>query len=119
MAKKDSRVDAYIAKAAPFAKPILTHIRSVVHAACPPVEEMGRHSPSPYRHGRRVDRRGKVAKLEVRAREALAFLRFRLVPKRIELFQPCRRNVDASFLRQLFDALESALELRIRFVERE
>jgi uncharacterized protein YdeI (YjbR/CyaY-like superfamily) len=39
MGKKDPRVDAYIGKAAPFASPILTHIRSVVHAACPTVEE--------------------------------------------------------------------------------
>lgn len=39
MAKKDARIDAYIAKAAPFAKPILTHIRALVHAACPDVEE--------------------------------------------------------------------------------
>ena len=39
MGKKDSRVDAYIAKAQPFAKPILTHIRKVVHAGCPGVEE--------------------------------------------------------------------------------
>ena len=39
MPTKDRRVDAYIAKAAPFAKPILTRIRSVVHEACPPVEE--------------------------------------------------------------------------------
>ena len=39
MPKKDSRVDAYIAKSAPFAKPILTRIRKLVHAACPEVEE--------------------------------------------------------------------------------
>lgn len=39
MATKDPRVDAYIAKAQPFAKPILTHIRKTVHAACPGVEE--------------------------------------------------------------------------------
>ncbi|MBA2249990.1 MAG: YdeI/OmpD-associated family protein [Chitinophagaceae bacterium] len=39
MVKKDARVDAYIAKAAPFAKPILTHIRKLVHQACPEVEE--------------------------------------------------------------------------------
>jgi hypothetical protein len=39
MASKDPRVDAYIAKAQPFAKPILTHIRKTVHAACPGVEE--------------------------------------------------------------------------------
>jgi len=39
MATKDSRVDAYIAKSADFAKPILTHIRELVHQACPEVEE--------------------------------------------------------------------------------
>ena len=39
MAKKDPRVDAYIKKAQPFAQPILTHIRKVVHAAVPDVEE--------------------------------------------------------------------------------
>ena len=39
MPKKDPRVDAYIKKAQPFAQPILTHIRKVVHAAVPEVEE--------------------------------------------------------------------------------
>ena len=39
MGTRDPRVDAYIAKSADFAKPILTHIREVVHAACPDVEE--------------------------------------------------------------------------------
>ena len=35
----DPRIDAYIAKAAPFAKPILTHVRARVHAAAPGAEE--------------------------------------------------------------------------------
>ena len=39
MGKRDPRVDAYIAKAADFAKPILLHLRGVVHEACPTVEE--------------------------------------------------------------------------------
>jgi uncharacterized protein YdeI (YjbR/CyaY-like superfamily) len=39
MAKKDPRVDAYIEQAAEFARPILKHIRKVVHAACPAAEE--------------------------------------------------------------------------------
>ena len=39
MATKDPRVDAYIAKSADFAKPILKHLRKVVHAGCPPVVE--------------------------------------------------------------------------------
>ena len=37
--KKDPRVDAYIAKAAPFARPILRRLRAEVHAACPQAEE--------------------------------------------------------------------------------
>jgi uncharacterized protein YdeI (YjbR/CyaY-like superfamily) len=32
-------VDAYIAKSAPFARPVLTYIRDAVHAGCPDVEE--------------------------------------------------------------------------------
>ena len=39
MGTKDVRVDAYIKNAPEFAKPILTHLREVVHAACPDVEE--------------------------------------------------------------------------------
>ena len=35
----DPRVDAYIANAADFARPILLHLRAVVHAACPDAEE--------------------------------------------------------------------------------
>lgn len=35
----DPRIDAYIAKAAPFAQPILTHFRALVHRALPGVEE--------------------------------------------------------------------------------
>jgi len=33
------KVDAYIAKAQPFAQPILTHIRELAHKACPDVDE--------------------------------------------------------------------------------
>lgn len=39
MGAKDPRVDAYIAKAPAFAKPILTELRATVHGACPDVEE--------------------------------------------------------------------------------
>lgn len=39
MPNKDPRVDAYIAKAAPFAQPVLEHLRSLVHATCPEVTE--------------------------------------------------------------------------------
>jgi uncharacterized protein YdeI (YjbR/CyaY-like superfamily) len=36
---RDPRVDAYIARAQPFARPILEHVRERVHAAVPEVEE--------------------------------------------------------------------------------
>jgi uncharacterized protein YdeI (YjbR/CyaY-like superfamily) len=39
MGTKDKRVDLYIAKSADFAKPILLHLRELVHKACPAVEE--------------------------------------------------------------------------------
>lgn len=52
MGKRDPRVDAYIAKSADFAKPILTEIRKRVHAACPDVEEaMKWSSPTFMYHG--------------------------------------------------------------------
>jgi uncharacterized protein YdeI (YjbR/CyaY-like superfamily) len=37
--KRDERVDAYIARQAEFARPILEHLRSAVHEACPDAEE--------------------------------------------------------------------------------
>ena len=39
MPRRDPRIDAYIAKSASFAKPILKYLRKVVHAGCPQVEE--------------------------------------------------------------------------------
>ena len=36
---KNPAVDAYIAKAPPFAKPILKKIRELFHQACPEIEE--------------------------------------------------------------------------------
>ncbi len=39
MAKTDKKIDAYIAKAQPFAQPILEHFRELVHKTCPDVEE--------------------------------------------------------------------------------
>ena len=46
----DSRVDDYIAKAAPFARPILRRIREVVHAGCPEVEETMKWSFPHFMH---------------------------------------------------------------------
>jgi uncharacterized protein YdeI (YjbR/CyaY-like superfamily) len=40
MGKKDARVDKYIAESAEFARPILIHIREIIHKACPEVEEI-------------------------------------------------------------------------------
>jgi uncharacterized protein YdeI (YjbR/CyaY-like superfamily) len=37
---KNKKVDAYITKSAEFAKPILSHLRELVHEACPEVEEV-------------------------------------------------------------------------------
>ena len=39
MSTKSPRVDAYINRARPFARPILNHLRKLVHKACPDVEE--------------------------------------------------------------------------------
>jgi len=50
MPTKDPRVDAYIAKAPDFAKPILTHVRKLVHAACPDVVETMKWSMPHFDH---------------------------------------------------------------------
>ena len=39
MTAKDKRIDAYISRSADFAKPILNHIRELVHKTCPEAEE--------------------------------------------------------------------------------
>ncbi|MCY7388205.1 MAG: YdeI/OmpD-associated family protein [Burkholderiales bacterium] len=39
MGTKEPRIDAYIAKSAAFARPILTHIRARMHANCPEISE--------------------------------------------------------------------------------
>jgi uncharacterized protein YdeI (YjbR/CyaY-like superfamily) len=50
MGRRDPRIDAYIAKSADFAKPILTHIRDVVHSAVPDVEETLKWSMPAFMH---------------------------------------------------------------------
>ncbi len=70
MPSKDPRIDAYIARAPEFARPILRHLRGVVRAACPKVEETLKWGmPSFERDG--VAGAGQTAELEVR--EVLAF----------------------------------------------
>ncbi|MCO4294327.1 YdeI/OmpD-associated family protein [Solitalea sp. MAHUQ-68] len=39
MKKTDPRIDAYIQKSAPFAQPILNHLRELMHIACNDIEE--------------------------------------------------------------------------------
>jgi hypothetical protein len=50
MGKRDKRVDAYIAKSPDFAKPILSHLRDVVHEACPDCEETLKWSSPTFMH---------------------------------------------------------------------
>jgi uncharacterized protein YdeI (YjbR/CyaY-like superfamily) len=46
----DPRVDAYIEKSAEFAKPILNHIRELVHKACPEIQETMKWSMPHFDH---------------------------------------------------------------------
>lgn len=39
MASKDKRIDKYISDSEGFAKPILTHLRKLIHTACPEIQE--------------------------------------------------------------------------------
>ena len=39
MGTRDARVDAYIDKSADFARPVLAHLRALIHEACPDVSE--------------------------------------------------------------------------------
>lgn len=50
MGSKDPRIDAYIARAAPFAQPILRHLRKIVHAGCPEAEETMKWSSPHFMH---------------------------------------------------------------------
>ena len=54
MASRDPRIDAYIAKSADFARPILTHLREAVHAACPQVEETLKWNAPAFMHGGKI-----------------------------------------------------------------
>jgi uncharacterized protein YdeI (YjbR/CyaY-like superfamily) len=48
--KLDPRVDAYISNAPDYAKPILNHLRQLVHTACPEVEETMKWSRPSFLH---------------------------------------------------------------------
>ena len=51
---RDPRIDAYIAKAQPFARPILEHVRERVHAVLPDVEETMKWSMPAYTLGGKI-----------------------------------------------------------------
>ena len=51
MSKRDPRVDAYIAKAPDFARPVLSHVRELVHQACPEIEETMKWSVPHFEQG--------------------------------------------------------------------
>jgi uncharacterized protein YdeI (YjbR/CyaY-like superfamily) len=50
MGKKDPRIDSYIANAQPFARPILKHLRKLMHQGCPDVEETLKWSHPAFMH---------------------------------------------------------------------
>jgi len=54
MPQHDPRVDAYIARQADFARPILEHVRAAVHEACPEVEESIKWGMPSFLHGGRI-----------------------------------------------------------------
>ena len=51
---RDERIDAYIAKAQPFARPILAHVRERVHEAVPEAEEALKWSMPAYTIGGKI-----------------------------------------------------------------
>jgi uncharacterized protein YdeI (YjbR/CyaY-like superfamily) len=54
MPKTDPRVDAYIAKSREFARPILRHLRTLVHEACPEAEETLKWSSPSWMYGGKI-----------------------------------------------------------------
>jgi len=54
MGQRDPRVDAYIAKSADFAQPILAHLRALVHEVCPHAEETLKWRMPAFLHNGRI-----------------------------------------------------------------
>ena len=54
MGQRDPHVDQYIAAAAAFAQPLLTHLREAMHKACPEVEETIKWSMPFFVHQGRI-----------------------------------------------------------------
>ena len=51
---RDPRIDAYIERAAPFAQPILVHLRAVMHTGCPDLHETIKWRMPFFMHGDRI-----------------------------------------------------------------
>ncbi|MES2692828.1 MAG: DUF1801 domain-containing protein, partial [Verrucomicrobiota bacterium] len=51
---RDSRIDAYIAKSAPFAQPVLKHLRDLVHEGCPEVKETLKWGAPSFEHAGKI-----------------------------------------------------------------
>ena len=60
MGTRDPRVDAYIAKSADFAKPILSHLRELIHDKCPTVEETMKWSFPHFMYTSAADRKSRA-----------------------------------------------------------
>jgi uncharacterized protein YdhG (YjbR/CyaY superfamily) len=54
MKNTDPRIDAYIAKSAAFAKPVLRHLRKLVHEGCPEAEETLKWSHPTFMHAGKI-----------------------------------------------------------------
>jgi len=54
MSAVDPRIDVFIARAQPFAQPILTHMRAVLHRACPELEESIKWGRPAFIHDGRI-----------------------------------------------------------------
>jgi hypothetical protein len=75
---RDSGIDAYIERAAPFAQPILTRLRKTVHEACPDVEETFRWGHPTFMH------KGLLCSFAVfKAHCVFRFWRSQLLPDRL------------------------------------
>ena len=73
MATKDPRIDAYIARAQPFAQPILTKVRERVHAVVPDVEEAMKWSHPTYCRNGKIILGTAAFKEQLRAADLLFF----------------------------------------------
>jgi uncharacterized protein YdeI (YjbR/CyaY-like superfamily) len=52
--RTDPRIDAYIAKSADFAKPVLRHLRKLMHEGCPEAEETLKWSSPTFLHREKI-----------------------------------------------------------------